>query len=141
MIYIVDGDTFTGESAKVKIKNYLTSRGLEIIEITSINEALLIECKYGDKDINVYCVISGPEIFIEQEIAKLLKICYGDKFNISTILSNQTKKQFKKEIFDYLKKNKIKLENLIGKTGKAKLNEAFPNFYSVLKKIEEEHNK
>ena len=140
MIFIVDGDTFAGESAKIEIKNYLISRGLEIIEITSINDALLIQCKYGDKDIIIYCVISGPEIFIEQEIARLLKICFGDKFNISTTLNNQTKKQFKKEIFNFLKKNKIKLENLIGKAGEAKLNEAFPNFYAVFKKIEEAHN-
>ena len=42
---------------------------------------------------------------------------------------------------DCWSKYKIKLEKLIGKNGEAKLNEAFPNFYAVFKKIEEEHNK
>lgn len=140
MIYIVDGDTFSGKSAKVEINNYLTSRGLKIISITQIIEALLIQIKYGDKEIIIYCIISGPEFFIEQEIAQLLKICYGYEFNISINCKDQTKKQFKKEIYNFIKKNKIKIENLIGETGEAKLEKAFPNYFAVFKKIEKEHN-
>ena len=138
MIYIVDGDTFEGKSAEVEIKDYLASRGFEIIEISVINEALLIRCKLGDKEITLYCIISGPEIFIEQEVARFLKVCFGNEFNISNNVNNQTKVKFKKEIITFLKEKRVKLEDLISRTGIEKIKESFPNFCAVLNSLKKQ---
>ncbi len=137
IIYIVDGDTFEDKPVDKEIKNYLTSKGFGEINISSINQALLINCKYGDKEIILYCIISGPEIFIEQEVARLLKLKYINEFNISENITISSKQQFKREINQFIKRKRINLEDLIGKTAEGKIREAFPNFYAVFKNIED----
>jgi len=141
MIYIVDGDAFKGKPADIEIKNYLLSIGIRVKRITSIEDALLINCKYGSKNIILYCIISGPEIFIEQEVAKLFKNTFGSEFNLLKKKESNWKQQFKKSVHQFMKKKKIKIDDFIKKTEIKKLEIAFPNYCAVLKKIEENSHK
>lgn len=138
IIYIVDGDTFK-DSFNDEIQNYLRSIGIEIKNFTSIQNALLINCKCGSHNIVLYCIISGPKTFIEEEIVKLINLKWGEEIDLSGIRDPTWKKRVKKEVNQVLKEKKIKLESLIKETEKEKLETSFPNICAILKKIEEEH--
>ena len=138
-IYIVDGDTFPEGSADTKIQDYLRSIGININDITPIQDAYLIKCSFGPYNITLYCIILGPEIFIEEEIAVLIKLKLGVEIDLSGRRNIEWKVQVKKKINQILKANNVNLEHLIKETSKGKLEEAFPNLCAVFKKIEEEY--
>lgn len=140
IIYIVDGDVF--ESSKLnEIKDYLNSIGVEVEKHILIQDAILFHCKYGNLRIKLYCIISGPNIFIEEEIAKFLNIKYGCDIDLSGTRDYEWKNEIKKRIKSTLREKKIRLENLLKHTGKKKLEIAFPNYCAVLKCIEENFKK
>lgn len=140
-IFIVDGDNFEEVSADTKIQEHLTSIGIEVVKIILIQESLLINCKLGNKNIVLYCIISGPQTFIEEEIVKLIELKLGKKIDLSGKRDIDWKERVKKEVIKILRDNKIKLEELIRNTGKKKLELSFPNFCAVLKEIEENFTK
>lgn len=135
IIYIVDGDVFEG-AITYKISNYLNSIGVDIEKVNSIQDAFLLNCRYGHHKIELFCIISGPTTFIEEEIAKLLSIKYGLDIDLSGMRDYEWKEKIKKVIKYELRERKVKIENLIKQTGKKKLEIAFPNFCAVLKWIE-----
>ena len=139
IIYIVDGDTFEGESADVKIQKHLKSIGIDIINITPIRDAFLIKCTSGDQEIVLFCIISGPKTFIEEEIAKLIELKLRKKIDLSGNRDNNWKKRVKKDVIQTLRENKVKLEELIKNTGFMKVEASFPNICAVLKKIEDDY--
>jgi len=140
-IFIVDGDTFEEAPANFKIQEHLNSIGIEIVKINLIQDAFLINCKLGNKNIVIYCIISGPQTFIEEEVVKLIELKLEKKIDLSGKRDANWKERIKKEIIKILRENKIKLDELIRNTGKKKLESSFPNFCAVLKKIEENFTK
>lgn len=135
VIFIVDGDTFEEAPADFKIQEHLNSIGIEIVKINLIQDAFLINCKLGNKNIVLYCIISGPQTFIEEEVVKLIELKLEKKIDLSGKRDANWKERVKKEIIKILKENKIKLDELIRNTGKKKLESSFPNFCVYLKRL------
>lgn len=134
-IYIVDGE-YIKNDAKAEICNYLRSL-VSLDSVTSIQSALLINCRTGPHAIVLYCIIAGPEIYIEEEIAVLLKVKLGIEINLNGNRDEQWKERVKGEVHKYLKVHRI--EKLIQETGISKLEKSFPNITAVIKRIEEEN--
>jgi len=139
IIYIVDGDVFEG-AADIQIKKYLQSIGIEVVDINPIQEALLIQCRFGNHDIILYCIISGPETFIEEEIAKLIELKLGVKIDLSGNRDRSWKENVRYKIKQVRKENQINLEQLMRSAGRNNLERAFPNICAVFRKIEEDFN-
>lgn len=137
-IFILDGDTFKGRPADEDIKDYLTGISIEIIDINQIHEAFLINCKSGNQEIVLYCIISGPQTFIEEEIVNLIKLTLKIEIDLSGERDNNWKRRIKKDVKRILRENRTNYEQLIRRTGTRKLEIAFPNLCSVFKKIEED---
>lgn len=141
-IYMVDRDFFdSDDNPENEIQRYLSSDlGIGITEISSINKAIFIKCQYGHRQIDLYCIVSGPEIYIEEEIAKLLELTKGTIINLSGEKDIEWKKRIKRELMQALRKEGIKkIRTLIEPTSIKKLEKAFPNICAVLKKIEKDY--
>ncbi|MFX1257901.1 MAG: hypothetical protein ACFFAN_08585 [Promethearchaeota archaeon] len=103
IIYVVDGDSF---NAKVdnEIRDYLHGIGISVIDIEPIEEAFLIKSKFGNHNIKLYCIISGPQTFIEEEIARLFEVTLGINIDLSGTRDSAWKKRVKKKITKIKKK-------------------------------------
>ena len=137
IIFIVDGEHIK-ENARVEIKKYLKTLGISINEFNPLEGALLIKCKSGPYDITLFCIILGPEIFIEEEVAKLIELKLGVRIDLSRKREPDGRKSIKNQIKQVLRENRKRIEELVSTTSKSKLEEVFPNICAVLKKIEEE---
>jgi len=138
IIYIVDGDTFI-DSFINEIQDYLRSIGIDIEDVNLIQKALFIKCKSGNHKITLYCIVSGPQTFIEEEIAQLINLKLGVEIDLSGTRDSTWRNRVKNDINQVLKEKGIeKLEFLIETTGKSKLEASFPNICAILKKIEED---
>ncbi len=137
IIFIIDGEHIR-RNVNTEIQETLQSIGLDIINCTPLEESLLIKCRIGSNNIILYCIVLGPKTCIEEEVAKLIQL----KLNINIDLSGDRDKSWraglKYKINHVLKEKKITLEDLIKSSGLKKLEIAFPNICSVLKKIEED---
>lgn len=98
----------------------------------------MIKCKSGPYDIILFCIILGPEVFIEEEVVKMIELNLGVKIDISGKRETTGRKSIKNQIKRVLRQKGKTIEELVNKTGKAKLEQIFPNICAVLKKIEEE---
>ncbi|KKK42131.1 hypothetical protein LCGC14_0564440 [marine sediment metagenome] len=136
IIFIVDGEHIK-ENAAIEIRKQLESKGIGINEILPLQGAFLIKCKSGPYDILLFCIILGPEVFIEEEVARLIELKLGVKIDLSRKGEPTGRKAIKSQIRQILRKKGIDIEELVMNTGKLKLEKAFPNICAVLKKIEE----
>ncbi len=137
IIFIVDGEHIK-ENARIEIMKYLESKGIDITEIIPLQRAFLIKCKSGPDDIILFCIILGPEVFIEEEVAKLIELKLGVKIDLSRKREPNGRKTIKNQIKQVLREKGKTIEELVNNTGKIKLEQTFPNICAVLKKIEEE---
>lgn len=137
IIFIVDGEHIK-ENARIEIMKYLESKGIGITEIIPLQRAFLIKCKSGPYDIILFCIILGPEVFIEEEVAKLIELKLGVKIDLSRKREPNGRKTIKNQIKQVLREKGKTIEELVNNTGKIKLEQTFPNICAVLKKIEEE---
>lgn len=137
IIFIVDGEHIK-ENARIEIMKYLKSKGIGITEIIPLQRAFLIKCKSGSYDIILFCIILGPEVFIEEEVAKLIELKLGVKIDLSRKREPNGRKTIKNQIKQVLREKGKTIEELVNNTGKIKLEQTFPNICAVLKKIEEE---
>lgn len=138
IIYIVDGEFFEINTIyKDRILNYLKSIGVQIVESTSIADALLINCKCRGHKIDLYCIISGPTTFIEEEIARLIDLQLHVPIDLSGTRDNAWKARIKSNINQIIRENNITIEKLIEQAGKGIIEKSFPNICAVFKKIEE----
>jgi len=138
IIFIVDGDILEGEPANIKIQEYLKSIGIQIESIIPIQDALLLSCKSGNREIKLFCIISGPQTFIEEEIAELIKLTLRIGIDLSGDRDSNWKGRVKRDIKRILRENNTNIEKLISKTGIRKLETSFPNISAAFKKIEED---
>ncbi len=137
IIFIVDGEHIK-ENARIEIKKYLETTGISINEFNPLEGAFLIKCKSGPYDITLFCIILGPEIFIEEEVAKLIELKLGVRIDLSGKGYSSGRKTIKNQIKQVLREKGKNLGELVITTSKSKLEEVFPNICAVLKKIEEE---
>lgn len=137
IIFIIDGEHIK-ENARVEIKKYLETIGISINEFNPLEGAFLIKFKSGPYNITLYCIILGPEVFIEEEVAKLIELKLGVRIDLSGKGDSSGRKTIKNQIKQVLRENGKKIEDLVTTTSKSKLEEVFPNICAVLKKIEEE---
>ncbi len=137
IIFMVDGEHFE-ENASIEIIEHLESKGIEIKENIFLQEAILIKCKSGPHDIILYCIILGPEIFVEEEVAKLIELKLGVNIDLSQKGNPDGRKFIKRQIKQVLRENKKTIKELVISTGKNKLEQLFPNICAVLKRIEGE---
>lgn len=137
IIFIVDGEHIK-ENARIEIMKYLESKGIGITEIIPLQRAFLIKCKSGPYDIILFCIILGPEVFIEEEVAKLIELKLSVKIDLSRKREPNGRKTIKNQIKQVLREKGKTIEELVNNTGKIKLEQTFPNICAVLKKIEEE---
>ncbi|KKM91396.1 hypothetical protein LCGC14_1228940 [marine sediment metagenome] len=137
IIFIIDGEHIE-KNAAIEIQEHLESLGIFINEILPLQGAILIKCKSGPYEIILFCIILGPEVFIEEEVARLMELKLGVKIDLSRKGEPTGRKAIKKQIKQILRERSIGIEELVKNTGKPKLNDVFPNICAVLKKIEEE---
>ncbi len=137
IIFIIDGEHIK-ENASIEIKKYLETIGISINEFNPLEGAFLIKCKSGPYDITLFCIILGPEIFIEEEVAKLIELKLGVRIDLSGKGYSSGRKTIKNQIKQVLREKGKNLGELVITTSKSKLEEVFPNICAVLKKIEEE---
>jgi len=135
-IFIVDGEHIR-ENARNEIQRHLESKGMEVNEIIALKEAFLIRCNSGPYSIILFCIILGPEVFIEEEVAKLIELKLGITIDLSRKRESVGRKEIKKKIKQILRENGKSLDELVRSTGKTKLQETFPNICAVLENIEE----
>ncbi len=147
IIYTVDRDCFKTDikNRRLNIKNkkeyeiieeYLKTIGVRVNEITTIEKAYLMNCTFSNYEFNLYCVILGIDVCLEEEIMILLEKKYNIKINISGPKNRTWKLKVKTEIEKALRsigKNKYEI---IKDAGIKYIQEAFPNLYAILKEIE-----
>ncbi|MHA1488473.1 MAG: hypothetical protein ACTSRI_02325 [Promethearchaeota archaeon] len=137
LIFILDGEHIK-KDPKIEVQKYLESIGIGITEFIHLQGAFLMKCKSGPHDIVLYCIILGPEVFIEEEVAKLIELNLGDKIDLSNKKELEGRKSIKNQIKRVLREKRTNIEDLIENTDKKMLEKTFPNICAVLKKIEEE---
>ena len=137
MIFIVDGEHIK-QNARIEIKKHLKSKGIGINEVIPLQGAFLIKCKSGPYNIILFCIILGPEVIIEEEVAELIEYNLGVKIDLSQKREPAGSKTIKNQIKQVLREKGKTIEELVNNTGKIKLEQTFPNICAVLKKIEEE---
>ncbi|MBA7563438.1 hypothetical protein ES708_05096 [subsurface metagenome] len=122
IIFIVDGEHIK-ENAAIEIQEHLEAKGMSINQVLPLQGAFLIKCK--------------TEVFIEEEVAKLVELKLGVKIDLSRKREPAGRKVIKKQIKKVLREKRKTIEELVRNTGITKLEEIFPNICAVLKKIEE----
>jgi len=136
IIFIVDGEHIK-ENAAIEIQEHLEAKGISVIEVLPLQGAVLIKCRTGPYSVILFCIILGPEVFIEEEVAKLVELKLGVKIDLSRKRESAGRKTIKKQIKQVLREKRKTIEELVMNTGITKLEEIFPNICAVLKKIEE----
>lgn len=136
IIFILDGEHIKINAA-IEIQEHLKAKGIRIIEVLPLQESFLIKCKTGPYNIIIYCIIGGPEIFIEEEVAKLLELKLEVNIDLSRKREPAGRKAIKNQIKHVLREKGKTIGELVNNTGIPKLENIFPNICAVLKKIEE----
>ncbi|MHA1360499.1 MAG: hypothetical protein ACTSRC_20435 [Candidatus Helarchaeota archaeon] len=136
-IFIVDGE-YIQVNVNSQIQNYLRGIGINVIEIEPIQEAFLINCKIGSHNVTLYCIILGPETFLEEEIIRLIELELDIPINLAGNRDSIWKDRIKKEIKQTLRENHTNVEDLIRNARVNNLNNAFPNLCVVFRNIEKD---
>lgn len=137
IIFIVDGEHIK-QDPSVEIRKHLESKGIGINEFIPLQGAFCIKCESGPYKLTLFCIILGPEVFIEEEVAKLIKVKMGVEIDLSRKRDSKGRKMVKGKIKQILRERDTSIEDLVRNTGKDALEKIFPNICTVLKKIEEE---
>ncbi len=138
-IFIVDGEHIEVEP-KSEIKKILDSIGVDSEkEIILHQDAFLMKCRSGHHNIYLYCIISGPDTFIEEEVKKFIELKLNIKIKVSVGKKDSNwKHEMKREIERILKEKNQKLKRLLEEAGRNILEESFPNICAVLKEVEKD---
>jgi len=148
IIYTVDRDCFKTDikNRRLNIKNkkeyeiieeHLKTIGVKVNDIKIIEKAFLMNCTFSNYDFNLYCVILGIDVCIEEEIMILLEKRYSIKIEVSGPKNREWKLKVKTEIEKVLRSIGKKKDEIIKDAGTKYVKEAFPNLYAILKEIEE----
>jgi len=138
IIFIVDGE-FIGGRADTQIQEYLKKIGIMVVDIQPIQKAFVINCKVGHHEVVLYCIISGPETFIEEEMARLIELELDITIDLAGERDRSWKDRVKREIEHILHENHTSTKQLIRNASSISLEKAFPNLCVVLRNIDENY--
>jgi len=132
LIFIVDREHIS-EDINTVIKNRLSN--INFLDEKHIQDAFLFKCKLGHRNFNLFCNISGLENCIEEEFLKLIELQMNIQINIPPVRRDASwRAQLKAEIDRHI--NRKEAKRLIGRTGRRKIEIAFPNLCAIFKEIE-----
>jgi len=137
-IFLVDGEYIT-DNVTEDIRRKFREYAININRITQIQDALLVNCSYGNININLYCIILGPTTCVEEGLARLVELELGAQINLSGNRDKEWRNALKKEIKRVLQENSTNYKNLIKNSNSVNLLEAYPNICAVFKDIEENY--
>ncbi len=99
--------------------------GLEIIGTEELAEgSWMFKVKKGIKEANIYMVLLGTRKRIEENIAKLILLVYGEKVE-----------ENKEAVNNWLRKHKLEDTDLVRKATRNQLEKAFPTLTKALEKL------
>ncbi|KKN54190.1 hypothetical protein LCGC14_0594830 [marine sediment metagenome] len=137
-IFIVDGEYIEeDEDPKGKIKGKLNAIGIGFgDEIIPLQDAFLLKCSCRPYEFNLFCIILGPEVCIEEEIAKFIELKLNVRVNIPEGHKNALwRRTLKQEIRSILSKRELKRQ--LREANLRIIEDSFPNMCAVLNYIEE----
>ena len=114
-----------------EIQEKLNVFGIRCNQVILLQDSFLITCELGNYNFKLYCIISGPDTCIEQDLARFLEL----KLNIRINIPNDKNAKVIKRILRELA-NKKKLKKLLKESGKKMLEKSFPRICAVLGEVE-----
>lgn len=138
VIYIVDGEHINGEPVS-EIQEYLQSIAIQSDAFQPIQNAHLVNCSFGSHHIILYCIIAGPETFIEEGIVHLIELILRVSIDLSGERTAEWREVKKSEINRTLRDRGLNIKKLLQRAGRNQLMQAFPSIYAVLRHIEENY--
>jgi hypothetical protein len=128
-LFIIDKEHFGKEKSSDKIGLTLKGSGINVRSIESFQkfgqEAMLICCSVGRREVLIYAAILGEKKSIEENIAKLIELELGRKIDPK-----------KNAIRRVLRKHKVDIGSLVMRARSSNLTAAFPSLSLMLMKIE-----
>ncbi len=134
-IFIVDGE-HTNEDPKRLIGKKLNTIGIDFAdEMIPLQDAFLIRCSCRPYEFNLYCIISGPEVCLEEEVVRFLKFKLKIIVNVPEGSKNAYwRKVLKKNIESMIPRRELKRQ--LREANIRILERSFPNICAVLKDVE-----
>ena len=121
--------TGTDQEFLIKLRKILLNMGFNIKKIKHLKEgAWKIELKKGAKQATLYIAIQGYRKSIEENLAKLIELKYGEELEPT-----------KQAINKWLKKNRQRDIDLIKKASTHQLEETFPSITTIIQAIIQEN--
>jgi len=118
-IFLVDREYIQNDDDIVR---YL-SRNKIITNI--LRDDIIISGRYGSHNIKIFCVVSGRETKIEENIADLIRIRFNQNINPT-----------KSSIKQFCRENYTDVKNLISEATRDQLEQAFPELSRAMRYIE-----
>jgi len=107
------------------VKGKFTSYGFEVLSVEDLNEASwVLKVRRGAKVIKVYVAVLGLSKRVEENLAKLIKLTYGDDVEGS-----------KESVNKWLKEHGMKNSELVSKASRQQIEKALPTLTQTLKKL------
>ncbi len=131
-LFIADSEHIKS-NANTEIKQELI--GIEVIRETQIHDALLYQCKHGNKNFNLYCNFSGAVNCIEEELKTLVEV----KLNVNIAVSSIKKDaEWRRELKTAIKNqvHRKELKRVLNDTTKREFESHFSNLCAIFKEIE-----
>jgi len=86
-------------------------------------------------EIPLYCIVSGIDVCIEEQIVELLHEKHGIEIDTSGEKNSVWKKNLKRRMLDGLNHKGLTIEELISTSGIEYLKSIFPNFCSIFDEL------
>lgn len=134
IIYTVDRDVIEGD-IESEIIEKLKSIGIEILDVRQMESSCIIECKLGAHEITLYCIVSGIDVCIEEQIVELLHEKHGIEIDTSGEKNSVWKKNLKRRMLDGLNHKDLTIEELISTSGIEYIKSIFPNFCTIFDEL------
>lgn len=135
-LFLVDKEHIKKDN-KSEITKYLEKEiKMRITAIEEFKEALQFDGTIGKHKVTVFCVVFGKEKFVEEEIAELIELEFGDKIKALQKKAKNWPEKTKSEIRTYLRNKKLDEEKLILNAKKKNLYIAFNNLCPILEIME-----
>jgi hypothetical protein len=136
-IFIVDGEHMNKDPRSLierKLKAISIGFGDKIIPL---KDAFLIRCSFRPYRFNLYCIISGPEVCLEEEVVRFIELKLNVRVSVPEGPKNASwKKALKKNIEHTIHRKDLKKQ--LEEANIRMLENSFPSICAVLNCIEED---
>ncbi len=107
------------------VRNELLKFGFEVLSIKVLGRySWLFRVRKGAKEISIYFVVLGMIKCIEENLARLIEIVYGEKVGRN-----------KEDVNKWLRKHGLSDYELVSSAPRSKIEEAFPDLTKALKEL------